>query len=481
MRALLGAAALCFAPFLPASAQETPNPAAGSSSTASSCPAPATLIGSFTGPMATVRYLADDALEGRLAGSQGAHCAGDFIAARFARLGLAPAGEDGTYFQSVSLASILNPHGPQASEEPQASEGAQAPGAEGVGSAKPASRGRNVIARLPGADPALRDEVVVIGAHYDHLGRGGFGTMNPADRGQIHNGADDNASGVGVLLQVAEALAHASAASAHTGAATSRGWIAAPARSVVFIAFTGEEEGLLGSAYYAAHPTLPLEKTVAMLNMDMVGRLGTAPLIVNGIGTAQEWRKLVTAANADVGLELAFGESGYGPTDQTSFYAKGIPVLHFFTNVHGDYHRPTDDWEKIDAAGMERIGRLVAGVATRAANLPERLTLKRQAKPVQADSDAGHGAYLGSIPDFTPVERGVLLSGVGPGSPAEKAGLEGGDTIVGLGEFDIGDLYDLTDALRAHKPGDAVRVTVLRGGEEQTFEVVLGSRSERRE
>ncbi|HET9984578.1 MAG TPA: M28 family peptidase [Longimicrobiales bacterium] len=402
---------------------------------AQECPRPASVVKGLAQPKAAIRYLADDRLGGRLAGSADERCAGDYIAAEFRRIGLEPAGDAGTYFQSLPLASAINPHAP-------------------------AGTGRNVVARLRGADPTLAAEAVVIGAHYDHLGHGGFGSLEPNST-DIHNGADDNASGVGALLAVAERLAKG----------------VRPARSVVFVAFTGEEEGLLGSEFYASHPAVPLEKTRAMLNMDMVGRLGTQPLLVYGTGTATEWSGVVKEAAAREGLPIAEKADGYGPSDQTSFYAKDVPVLHFFTNVHGDYHKPSDDWEKIDFAGVERVARLVARVAVEAAGRAQALTLLRGAgSPPTQSSGGGYGAYLGTVPDFTPVERGVRLSGVTGGSPADQAGLKAGDVIVGIAEVDVKDLYAMTDALRAHKPGERVEIRFLRDGREQKTEAVLGRR-----
>ncbi len=385
--------------------------------------------------IAVVRYLADDALGGRLAGSEGERCAAAYIVTRFRQLGLQPAGEDGTYFQEVPLASATNPHAP-------------------------AGTGRNIVALLPGTDPDLADEVVVFGAHYDHLGDGGFGSLG--DAGEIHNGADDNASGVAALLVAAERLADAPA----------------PARPVLFVAFTGEESGLIGSGFYAKNPTIPLEGAQAMVNLDMVGRLESSPLIVYGIGTAPEWQELVDLANEPLGIELAYEDAGYGPSDHTSFYAQDIPVLHLFTNVHGDYHKPSDDWDKIDADGLERVGDFAARIVASVADRRDRLTLVPGVGAPAQDS-GGYGAYLGTVPDFTPVDHGVLLSGVSAGSPAEAAGIGGGDIIIGLGEHDVADLYALTEALRAHAPGDRVRVVVIREGEEVEFEVVLGDRSDR--
>ena len=408
---------------------------------AQTCPDPGPVTSGLSLPLSAVRYLADDGLKGRLAGSDGERCAGEFIAREFARLGLKPGGENGTFFQSLDLASVLNPHAP-------------------------GGTGRNVIATLEGSDPELKGEWVVVGAHYDHLGEGGTpNSLAPGERA-IHNGADDNASGVATVLWVAERLASG----------------ARPARSVAFIAFTGEESGLLGSAYYVNHPASGADPIVAMINLDMVGRLHGGTLLVYGVGTAVEWTALLEPAAARAGVAIATKGDGYGPSDHTSFYLKDVPVLHFFTNTHGDYHKPSDDWEKIDSKGLTAVATIVGDVAAAAANSRPRLTLKRGAgeppKPGSGTS-RGYGAWLGSVPDFTPVERGVKLSGVTKGSPADTAGIRAGDVIVGLGTHDVADLQGMTDALRAHKPGDVVDVQVLRGGERVTLKVTLGSRANR--
>jgi Tol biopolymer transport system component len=397
----------------------------------SGCPLP---LAGLAQPFAAVRYLADDALEGRLAGSEGERCAGEYIAAEFRRLGLKPAAADGSFFQEVRIASVTNPHAP-------------------------AGTGRNVLALLEGSDPGLAAEVVVVGAHYDHLGHGPFGSMTPEVR-EIHNGADDNASGVAAMLAAAERLA-----------AGRR-----PRRSVLFLAFTGEELGLLGSAHYVANPAVSLDRKVAMLNLDMVGRLESDPLIVHGTGTAEEWDELLRSANAD-GIVLSYRPEGYGPSDHTSFYARDIPVLHFFTNVHADYHRPSDDWERIDTAGVRLVAELVARVAGAVADRPAGLALVRGAgEPPRQGGGGGSGAWLGTVPDFAPVEHGVRLSGVSANSPAETAGLRAGDIVIRIDDHDIKDLYALTDALRERRPGDAVTVTYVRDGTERRVALVLGRR-----
>ena len=414
---------------------DAPRIIAPSASGEKSCPSATALIAGLSSPIAHVRYLADDALEGRLAGSAGERCAGDYIASVYRGLGLRPAGDSGTFFQSLSLASVVNPHAPSGT-------------------------GRNVVAILEGSDAKLRAEAVVVGAHYDHLGWGGVGSLAPDERA-IHNGADDNASGVAVLLEVARALARGPR----------------PARSIVFVAFTGEESGLLGSAYQVAHPAVPIASVRAMLNMDMVGRLGAGPLIVNGRGTAKEWASVIATAAAAEGINVVTGEGGYGPSDQTSFYARDVPVLHFFTNTHADYHRPTDDWQRVDTAGLVRVASLVTRLARAAADKRTTLTLVRDVgRPPAAAPGGGYGAYLGSIPDFSPVPRGVRITGVRAGSPGETAGMKAGDTIIRFDDDEIADIYALTNALRSRKPGDAVLVTVLRDGAEVKMRAVLGTR-----
>ena len=405
---------------------------------AQTCPPADEAARGAAGALADVRYLADDALAGRLAGSPGERCAGDYIAGQFAKLKLRPAGDDATFFQSLSLASALNPHAP-------------------------GGTGRNVIAALDGADARLRAEWIVIGAHYDHLGEGGNrSSLAPDDKG-IHNGADDNASGVSVVLSAARAFASGPR----------------PARSLLFIAFTGEESGLLGSTHFVSHPTVA-GRVTAMINLDMVGRLGKGLLIVYGVDTAEQWRAIVEPAAARAGIGIATRGEGYGPSDHTAFYTKDIPVLHLFTNTHTDYHKPTDDADKIDGPGLEKVTKLVVNIVSAAAARPEQLTLRRGAgRPPTANQAGTGGTYLGSVPDFSPVERGVKLSGVTPGSPADKGGVRAGDVIVGLGKLDVADLQGLTDALRAHKPGDTVPLRLIRDGKPLTLDVTLGTRASR--
>ena len=325
---------------------------------------------------------------------------------------------------------------------------------------------RNVAALLPGADPARAKEYVILGAHYDHLGFGGEGSFVP-DARAVHNGADDNASGVATTIEIARRLAD--------GLPLARG--------VLFLAFTGEEKGLWGSARFVAEPTVPLQDAAAMLNFDMTGRMQNRSLTIFGTGTAEEWDDMLAAANADLSepLVIAGVADGYGPSDHSSFYAEGIPVLHFFTNTHEDYHRPSDDWQKINFAGVDRVVELAAGVVRRlAGSEAAALTAVEQPRPSAGggrSSSSGYGpAYLGSIPDMTPRDGGVRLTGVRAGSPAEAGGLRGGDIVVEFAGKPISDLYAYTYALREQSPGDVAQIVVERDGERITLEVTLGER-----
>jgi len=309
----------------------------------------------------------------------------------------------------------------------------------------------NVIGILPGSDPALRSENIVIGAHYDHLGFGYYGTRDSSTEGQIHHGADDNASGTAVLLRVARRLAQSNSK---------------PRRTLVFAAFSGEEVGLLGSRYYVEHPPFPLSTTRAMLNLDMVGRLRDNRLTVFGARSAPALSGIVNEAARGAGLEIKESDS-VGRSDHMSFYNKKIPALHFFTGSHPDYHRPTDTWDKLNTEGMVQISGLVATVAQKIAGTqdPMNFVSLPSRPPAEPDeSSRGYGAYLGSIPDFGETVDGVRLAGVTEGSPAALVGLREGDIIISFAGSKIHNLEDLVKLLRAKKPGDEVEIVVLRTG-----------------
>jgi len=310
---------------------------------------------------------------------------------------------------------------------------------------------RNVIARLPGADPALADEVVVIGAHYDHLGDGSHGGSLGSGPGEIHNGADDNASGTAGLLELAQALA-----------------AARPRRSVLFIGFSGEERGLLGSAHYVANPTVAPASIVAMLNLDMIGRLRDGGLEVGGVDTSPGFRELVSAACAAEGLEVSLSGSGLGPSDHASFYAGAeVPVLFFFTGLHADYHRPSDDVERLDAAGAARVTRVALACAQALADAGERPAFVKAPRPERR-------ARLGIFPDRQRTEPGVGVADAVSGGPAAEGGIVAGDVIAAVGDEQVEDLRDLVAALGKHEPGDVVDVRVVRGAETLTLSVRLG-------
>ncbi len=317
---------------------------------------------------------------------------------------------------------------------------------------------KNVVAVLEGDGPRA-DETIVIGAHYDHVGRGGpgSGAADPRQR-EIHNGADDNASGTAVLLEVARRFA---------------AMPTPPTRRIVFIAFTGEERGLLGSAHYANDPIFPLDKTIAMLNMDMVGRLDKNKLIVSGTDTATEFNAWIDAANERSGFALAKVPGGFGPSDHASFYAKKIPVLHFFTGLHDEYHKPSDDIELLNLAGMRRVAEYVYDVAQQVVKSPDALTYQEAEGPSMPGTKTGSRPYFGSIPDFGKQVEGYPISGVAPNSPAADGGLAGGDVIVGLNELKIASLDDFDNGLRKFKAGDKVKITVTRDGKQVELEVVL--------
>ncbi len=313
---------------------------------------------------------------------------------------------------------------------------------------------KNVVGVLEAGGP-LAHETIVVGAHYDHLGYGGHGSLEPSKKA-IHNGADDNASGVAVMLEVARGLA------THQPKLK---------RRVVFVAFTGEERGLLGSSHYVRNPPFPLEKTVAMINFDMVGRLRDEKLIAMGTATGKPFDELLDRVNAVHGLKLVKTPGGFGPSDQAAFYAREIPVLHFFTGTHKDYHRPRDDFETLNVPGMRRIALLATDLVRAIADLPA--APEYVAVPMSRIRSGGDRPYLGTIPDFGKQADGYAISGVAKGGPAERAGLEGGDVIIRFGDARIGGLEDIDGALRKHAAGDRVRTVVLRDGEEKTFEITL--------
>ena len=349
----------------------------------------------------------------------------------------------------------------------------------------------NVIGVLDGSEPGLKKEVIVVGAHYDHLGRGGEGSLATRE-GDVHHGADDNASGVAGMMELARVLVAERPK---------------PRRTIVFIAFSGEEEGLLGSNYYVNNPIFPLNSTVAMINMDMIGRMKGERLIIGGVGTAPEWRTWIEKANlvqqsmssaSDGGrqtvspshgtangngssaperksFQLTLNEDGYGPSDHSSFYAKQIPVLFFWTGTHEDYHKPSDTAEKINYADEARILTLVSRILRDVDGSLKRPTYT-VAKSESAGRSPGFRVYLGTIPNYADANNGLLLDGVRDDSPAERAGLKGGDRIVMIAGREVRNVYDYTYALGEMKAGQEYEVEVLRDSERLKFKITPAAR-----
>ncbi|HEV3085508.1 MAG TPA: M28 family peptidase [Gemmataceae bacterium] len=319
---------------------------------------------------------------------------------------------------------------------------------------------KNVIGVLDGAGP-LANETVVIGAHYDHLGYGGFGSLARNAGRAIHHGADDNGSGTTALMELARRLAQSS-----------------QGRRLVFIAFSGEERGLLGSAYYCKNPVFSLKDTVAMVNMDMVGRLrpdkedpSKDKLIVYGTGSAKSFDSLIDAVNARYGFKLKKIKTGMGPSDQQSFYEKHIPVFFFFTDDHPDYHRPTDTADKINVPGMARITDMVEDLIEKLATVPER---PQYVAVAGGSTYAGmQGPTLGIRPAYDDDKPGILLNGVSPGGSAAKAGLREGDRITEIAGKQVVNLGAYMSIMAGQKKGETLDVAIVRDGKKMTIKILL--------
>ncbi|MCI0338927.1 MAG: M20/M25/M40 family metallo-hydrolase [Acidobacteria bacterium] len=304
----------------------------------------------------------------------------------------------------------------------------------------------NVVGILEGSDPQLKREYIIIGAHYDHLGHGGESSLAVNSNG-VHHGADDNASGTAGLLELARIFS------------AERGKLR---RSLVFIAFSAEESGLIGSKAYINSPAAPLADSLAMLNMDMIGRMKENKLTIGGIGTSPEFRKLVESSNT--GFTLQLNEDGFGPSDHSSFYAKQIPVLFFFTGTHEDYHKPSDTADKINYEGQAKILGLIASI-TRTLDRTDARPVYAVARSQSSGRSTGFRVYLGTVPSYAESNDGMVLDGVRDDSPASKAGLKAGDKIVQLAGREIKNVYDYTYALGEMKADQEYDVEVLRGSE----------------
>jgi len=380
-----------------------------------------------------VTYLASDSLMGRETGTSYERMAADYLADRFRALALEEKGTEG-YFQDFTFKPSLNPH-----------QEAQMVSQEGDSTIT----GRNVIGYLDNK----AETTIVIGAHYDHLGMGGQGSLYREGEA-IHNGADDNASGVAVLLKLARELS--------TGDAANNNYL--------FIAFSGEEIGLLGSNYFVKNPTIDLQKVNYMLNMDMVGRLNEEnSLAVHGVGTSPVFKQTLFANN-DQELNIIEHESGIGPSDHTSFYIMDIPVLHFFTGQHEDYHKPGDDTEKLNFEGMEKVSTYIDNIVT---DLDDNGRLEFRKTKNESEDVPRFKVALGVVPDYLFNGEGMRIDGVSEDKPAQKAGLKKGDVVKKLGENEVTDMMSYMKALSKFEEGQTVTVTVERDGKPLAVEVTF--------
>lgn len=377
-----------------------------------------------------VVFLASDSLQGRETGTPYEIQAADYLQGRMKQIGLVPKGNKGTYFQTFSFKPKKDPH----------SEVRFVAGDSTI-------TGTNVIGYVDNK----ADKTVIIGAHYDHLGMGGEGSLY-ADGEAIHNGADDNASGVAVLLDLAKKLKDSVTGS-----------------NYLFIAFSGEEMGLLGSNYFSKNPTIDLKKVNYMINMDMVGRLREdKTLSISGTGTAPIWPQVLNANNP--GFKLVLSESGVGPSDHTSFYLQNIPVLHFFTGQHKDYHKPSDDSDKLNYKGMEMISDYILEVI---ADLDDDAKLAFRETKNESEDTPRFKVALGVMPDYLFDGKGMRIDGVTKGKPAAAAGLQKGDVVVKLGDSTVVDMMSYMRALSIFEEGNETEVTVDRNGEKITTKITF--------
>ncbi len=383
--------------------------------------------------METIRFLSSEALEGRGFGSGGLDRAADHIAEQFRQSGLQPGGDDG-YFQ------IWPERGGESGET---------------------ARLKNVIGILPGTRPEYDGQSVVIAAHYDHLGRGWPEPREEKYRGQIHPGADDNASGVAVLLELARTL----------------GKSLKPERSILFIAFSGEEAGRKGSLHYLANSgRYPNDKCIAMINLDTVGRLGNKKLLVLGAESASEWVHIIRGVGFVTGVEMELVKQPLDASDHVSFHEAGIPAIQLFSGPNLDYHRPGDTADKIDPQGLVKVATVSREMLAYLAAREQPLTAALPEGAPSSLAKSTRKVRLGTIPDFTHQGRGVRLEGVAPGSPAATAGLREGDVILRIDGKEIPGLKGLSDRLKTLEPGNRIEITYLRDGEQRKVEVELAGR-----
>ncbi|MAU25448.1 MAG: peptidase M28 [Flavobacteriaceae bacterium] len=366
-----------------------------------------------------VNYLADNKLEGRKTGSKGEQIAADYIANRFKSLKIKTKGTN-AYFQDFNFNNPSNPHGQVLFDQTENDTTISS---------------KNVIGYIDNN----AEYTIVIGAHYDHLGYGGEGSLHVGS--EIHNGADDNASGTALMLDLASQLKF-----------NNRN------NNYLFIAFSGEEMGLLGSNYFVKNPTIDLSSINYMINLDMVGRLKEdKSLAIYGVGTSPIFKQTINSNNES--FNLIENESGVGPSDHTSFYINDIPVLHFFTGQHSDYHKPSDDADKVNFDGVKEISDYIFSIISDL-NDDKKLVFKKTKN--ETEEVPSFKVSLGVMPDYMFNKGGMRIDAVTQDRPAYKAGLIKGDIVIKLGEYDVEDMMGYMKALSKFKSGDSTSVIVKR-------------------
>lgn len=376
-----------------------------------------------------VAFLADDKLEGRKTGTEGEQKAAEYIAKRFKKMGLEPKGTNG-FYQEFTFKPKTNPH-----EEVKFTKNEDG-----------TITGRNVIAFLDNKAA----NTIIIGAHYDHLGYGGEGSLHRDTVKAIHNGADDNASGTSVMLDLARKLKDKN---------TNNNYL--------FMAFSGEEMGLLGSNYFVKNPTVNTKAISYMINMDMVGKLKKdSTLAIYGVGTSPMFKHVLNSHNDK--FKLVMNESGVGPSDHTSFYLADIPVLHFFTGQHEDYHKPGDDASKLNYEGMEKISSYIFDIIS---DLDDNGKLAFRKTKNESDNTPRFRVGLGVVPDYLFDGKGMRIDGVSDDKPAQKAGLQKGDIVIKLGDSTVVDMMSYMRALSVFKKGDKTKAVVNRKGKKVTAKI----------
>jgi hypothetical protein len=378
-----------------------------------------------------IDFLASDDLEGRGTGTLGEIKAANYIAGLFKEAGLKPAGMGDGYFQpfQVTIGIEGTPH---------------------------QVTGRNVVGLLDNKAA----KTIVIGAHYDHLGKGYQGSsLSPDSKNKIHNGADDNASGTTGLLELAAYFAKNNVTEKH---------------NFLFIAFSGEELGLLGSKYFTDSPTIPLKSVSCMINMDMIGRYqDDKGIIISGWGTSAVWGKIIPPLAKAQNMKYTVDSSGVGASDHTSFYLKDIPVVQFFTGSHGDYHKISDDPDKINAKGEAKIIKLIAHVLQEVDKSAVEPTFLTAGNPHSGATTSNFKVTLGVMPDYSFSGKGLKIDGVSKARPAEKAGIQAGDIIIKLAGKEISTIYDYMEVLSDHEKGQQVDAEFLRGNEKKVVKITF--------